>query len=64
VAAAQTDFLAGRLSNRAPTPLVGGAARVSSFEYRISTGGGNPCSCDILKSNAGRMISFIVTKEW
>ncbi len=38
--------------------------RHGSFEYRISTGGGNPCSCDILKSLQGRTISLILTKEW
>jgi hypothetical protein len=34
------------------------------FEYRISTGGGNPTAFDILKTNQGRTISIIVTKTW
>jgi iron complex outermembrane receptor protein len=34
------------------------------FEYRISTGGGNPAALDILKSDQGRTISFIMTKTW
>jgi outer membrane receptor protein involved in Fe transport len=38
--------------------------RRSPFEYRISTGAGNPAAMDILKSNIGRTISLIVTKEW
>ena len=28
------------------------------------TGGGNPCTCDILNSLQGRTISLILTKEW
>jgi outer membrane receptor protein involved in Fe transport len=35
-----------------------------SYQYRISTGGGNPCTCEINKSLQGRTISLIVTKEW
>jgi len=38
--------------------------RHSPFEYRTSTGGGNPAAMDILKSNQGRTISIIVNKEW
>jgi iron complex outermembrane receptor protein len=38
--------------------------RRSPFEYRISTGGGNPVAMDILKNNQGRVISFILTKQW
>jgi outer membrane receptor protein involved in Fe transport len=38
--------------------------RRSSYGYRISSGGGNPCTCDILSSIQGRTISLIVTKEW
>jgi hypothetical protein len=34
------------------------------YQYRISTGGGNPCSCDIGKNLMGRTISLIVTKQW
>jgi outer membrane receptor protein involved in Fe transport len=34
------------------------------FEYRISTGGGNPIALDLLKSDQGRTISIIVTKTW
>jgi hypothetical protein len=35
-----------------------------AFQYRISTGGGNPAMFDILKSNQGRTISVILTKTW
>jgi len=35
-----------------------------AFEYRTSTGGGNPAPYDILKSNQGRTISLILTKTW
>jgi hypothetical protein len=35
-----------------------------AFEYRIGTGGGNPSALDILKSDQGRTISFILTKTW
>jgi len=38
--------------------------RRSSYGYRIASGGGNPCTCDILSSIQGRTISLIVTKEW
>jgi outer membrane receptor protein involved in Fe transport len=38
--------------------------RRASYGYRIGTGGGNPCTCDILSSLQGRTISLIVTKEW
>ena len=38
--------------------------RRSAYGYRISSGGGNPCTCDILSSIQGRTISLIVTKEW
>jgi iron complex outermembrane receptor protein len=38
--------------------------RHSSYGYRISTGGGNPCTCDITKNLQGRTISLIVTKQW
>jgi iron complex outermembrane receptor protein len=38
--------------------------RHNAYGYRISTGGGNPCTCDLLRSNAGRQISLILTKEW
>jgi hypothetical protein len=38
--------------------------RHGSYQYRISTGGGNPCTCEINKSLQGRTISLIVTKEW
>jgi outer membrane receptor protein involved in Fe transport len=34
------------------------------YQYRIGTGGGNPCTCDIQKSLQGRTISLIVTKQW
>jgi outer membrane receptor protein involved in Fe transport len=38
--------------------------RRSAYGYRIATGGGNPCTCDILNSLQGRTISLIVTKQW
>jgi len=38
--------------------------RRSPFEYRISTGGGNPVAMDLNRNNQGRTISFIVTKTW
>jgi outer membrane receptor protein involved in Fe transport len=38
--------------------------RDPAFEYRISTGGGNPAAYDILKSYQGRTISLILTKTW
>jgi iron complex outermembrane receptor protein len=34
------------------------------FEYRISTGGGNPSAFDILKNIYGRVIGVRVTKTW
>jgi iron complex outermembrane receptor protein len=40
------------------------ADKHGSYQYRISTGGGNPCTCEINKSLQGRTISLIVTKEW
>jgi iron complex outermembrane receptor protein len=38
--------------------------RHSPFEYRLSGGAGTPAAMDILKSNLGRTISLIVTKQW
>jgi hypothetical protein len=38
--------------------------KAPAFEYRISTGGGNPAAYDILKSYQGRTISLILTKTW
>ena len=35
-----------------------------AFEYRISTGGGNPAAFDITKGLQGRTVSVIVTKTW
>jgi hypothetical protein len=34
------------------------------FEYRISTGGGNPAAFDILKDLGGRTYNLILTKTW
>jgi iron complex outermembrane receptor protein len=34
------------------------------FEFRTSTGGGNPSAFDILKSDQGRSVSVILTKTW
>jgi outer membrane receptor protein involved in Fe transport len=36
----------------------------SPFEYRTSTGGGNPSAFDITKSIQGRSFTLIVTKTW
>ena len=38
--------------------------RHGQYQYRTSTGGGNPCTCDITKNLQGRTVSIIVTKEW
>jgi len=38
--------------------------RDSPYQYRISTGGGNPCACDIIKSLFGRVISIRLQKEF
>jgi iron complex outermembrane receptor protein len=38
--------------------------RQAAYGYRIATGGGNPCTCDIINSLQGRTISLILTKEW
>jgi hypothetical protein len=38
--------------------------RRAAYGYRIATGGGNPCTCDLLNSIQGRTISLILTKEW
>ena len=38
--------------------------RQPAFEYRISTGGGNPSAFDILKNLYGRVIGVRVTKTW
>jgi hypothetical protein len=35
-----------------------------AFEYRTSTGGGNPSAFDILKDLSGRTFSLILTKTW
>jgi outer membrane receptor protein involved in Fe transport len=38
--------------------------RHPAFEYRISTGGGNPSAFDILKNLYGRTVGVRVTKTW
>jgi len=38
--------------------------RVSPYEYRIASGGGNPCACDVLKSLYGRRYQLRVLKTW
>jgi hypothetical protein len=38
--------------------------KTPAFQYRISTGGGNPATFDILKNYGGRSLSIIVTKTW
>ncbi len=35
-----------------------------SYQYRISSGGGNPTAFDINQSDQGRTVSLIVTKTW
>ena len=36
----------------------------SPYQYRISTGGGNPCACDIIKGLFGRVVSLRLQKEF
>jgi hypothetical protein len=38
--------------------------REPAFEYRISTGGGNPSAFDILKNIYGRVVGVRLTKTW
>jgi len=38
--------------------------KLPAFEYRISTGAGNPATFDISKSDQGRTIGLILTKTW
>ena len=38
--------------------------RTPPFEYRISTGGGNPSAFNILQNIYGRVIGVRVTKTW
>ena len=38
--------------------------KTAPYEYRIATGGGNPCACDIIKSLFGRTISIRLQKEF
>jgi outer membrane receptor protein involved in Fe transport len=38
--------------------------KTAPYEYRIATGGGNPCACDIIKSLFGRVISVRLQKEF
>jgi hypothetical protein len=38
--------------------------RHASYEYRIATGGGNPCACDLLYNLYGRVISLRLQKTW
>jgi len=38
--------------------------KVAPYEYRVATGGGNPCACDIIKSLFGRVISIRLQKEF
>ena len=38
--------------------------RVSPYEYKINTGGGLPCACDVIKSLFGRMVSLRVQKQF
>ena len=38
--------------------------REPAFEYRISTGGGNPSTFDILKNIYGRVVGVRLTKTW
>ena len=36
----------------------------ADYAYRTSLNGGQPCTCDVLRSNIGRQVSIIVTKTW
>jgi hypothetical protein len=36
----------------------------ASYEYRISTGGGNPCACDLIYNLYGRVISLRLQKTF
>jgi iron complex outermembrane receptor protein len=38
--------------------------RESPFEYRVATGGGNPCACDITKGLYGRTFQVRIVKTW
>ena len=38
--------------------------RHPAFEYRISSGGGNPAAFDITKADTGRTVGIILTKTW
>jgi outer membrane receptor protein involved in Fe transport len=36
----------------------------ADYQYRTAQQGGQPCTCDILRSLYGRQVSFVVTKTW
>jgi hypothetical protein len=36
----------------------------AAYEYKITTGGGLPCACDVFQSLFGRMISMRVQKTF
>ncbi len=38
--------------------------KLPAFEYRISTGAGNPATFDISQSDQGRTFGLILTKTW
>ena len=38
--------------------------KTAPYEYKITTGGGIPCACDIIKSLFGRMISMRLQKKF
>jgi hypothetical protein len=38
--------------------------RESPFEYRVATGGGYPCACDITKGLYGRTFQVRIVKTW
>ena len=38
--------------------------KLPAFEYRISTGAGNPAAFDISQSDVGRTFGLIITKTW
>jgi hypothetical protein len=38
--------------------------RHGQYQYRISTGGGNPCTCDTGNNLMGRIVSLLVSKQW
>jgi hypothetical protein len=38
--------------------------RASPYEYKITTGGGLPCACDVFQGLFGRMVSMRLQKSF